>query len=178
MELSKVLSISGKPGLHKLLAQTKNGFVVESLTDGKRFTAFSHERVSTLEEISIFTTGEDMPLKDVMKAIFDKLNGGPALSHKANEPEIIAFFGEVIPTYDKEKVYISDIRKVINWYNILHEHKMLEFDEKADEEKPVEEKPLIEKPEETVHKKPKIPEPKKQVRTAKIKAAPKTKKKV
>jgi len=72
MELSKILAITGRPGLYKMLAQTKNGLVVESLLDGKRLTAFSHERISSLEEISIFTTDEDLPLKDVLKKIFDK----------------------------------------------------------------------------------------------------------
>ena len=135
MDLSKILSISGKPGLFKMLAQTKNGMVVESLLDGKRFTAFSHERVSTLEEISIYTDDEDMPLKDVLKAIYEKQNGEAALSHKSEGDELKSFFEEAVPDYDKENVYVSDMKKVINWYNTLHEHKLLDFTEDEEEKK-------------------------------------------
>jgi hypothetical protein len=148
MDLSKVLSISGKPGLYKILAQTKNGAVVESIPDGKKFTAFSHQRISTLEEISIFAEGEDLPLKDVLKAIFEKLDGQPALSHKSDGAELITFFEEVVPTYDKENVYVSDIKKVIHWYNLLLEQNLLDFSEEATEESTTEEA----KPEETEEK--------------------------
>lgn len=133
MDLSKILAISGKPGLFKMLAQTNNGLVVESLLDGKKFTAFSHERISTLEEISIYTDDEDMPLKDVLKAIFDKQDGKAALSHKSGSNELKAFFEEAVPNYDKENVYVSDIKKVINWYNLLAEKEMLEFEEEKAE---------------------------------------------
>ena len=178
MDLSKILAISGKPGLYKMLAQTKNGFVVESMTDGKRFTAFAHERVSTLEEISIYTTGEDKPLKEVLKAIYDKTNGQPAISHKADEKELTAFFEEAVPDYDKEKVYISDIRKAISWFNTLHEYNLLEFKEENEEEKTAEDKPVIEKTEEPKQKMVKNPKMKQQPQTAKKQVAPKTKKKV
>ena len=134
MELSKILAITGRPGLYKMLAQTKNGLVVESLLDGKRLTAFSHERISSLEEISIFTTDEDLPLKDVLKKIFDKQNGEKAISHKSDAKELKAFFKEAVPNYDEENVYVSDIKKVIQWYNLLQEHNLLEFDEE-DEKK-------------------------------------------
>lgn len=142
MDLSKILSISGKPGLYKMLAQTKNGLVVESLMDGKRFTAFSHERVSTLEEISIYTEDEDMPLKDVLKAIYDKQEGKEAIPHKSDSQKLKSFFEEAVPTYDKENVYVSDIKKVIGWYNTLIEHKLLDFTETEEEkEEKKEEKP-------------------------------------
>jgi hypothetical protein len=132
MELSKILAITGRPGLYKMLAQTKNGLVVESLLDGKRLTAFSHERISSLEEISIFTTDEDLPLKDVLKKIFDKQNGEKAISHKSDAKELKAFFKEAVPNYDEENVYVSDIKKVIQWYNLLQEHNLLEFDEEEE----------------------------------------------
>lgn len=150
MDLSKILSISGKPGLYKMLAQTKNGLVVESLMDGKRFTAFSHERVSTLEEISIYTEDEDMPLKEVLKAIYDKQEGKAAISHKSDGTELKAFFEEAVPTYDKENVYISDIKKVIGWYNKLVEHQLLDFteeEEKKEEEVKEDKKPAADKKE-------------------------------
>jgi len=129
MDLSKILAISGKPGLYKMLTQTKNGMVVESINDGKRFTAFAHEQISTLEEISIYTDDEDMPLKDVFKAMYDKLDGKAAISHKSDPEELKGFFEEAVPSYDKENVYVSDIKKVINWYNTLIEHNMMEFKE-------------------------------------------------
>ncbi len=137
MELSKILAITGRPGLYKMLAQTKNGLVVESLLDGKRLTAFSHERISSLEEISIFTTDEDLPLKDILKKIFDKQNGEIAISHKSDGKELKAFFIEAVPNYDEENVYASDIKKVIQWYNLLQEHNLLEFEE--EEDKPADE---------------------------------------
>jgi hypothetical protein len=129
MDLSKIVAISGKPGLYKMLSQTKNGLVVEAFTDGKKFTAFSHERISTLEEISIYTDEEDKPLKDILKAIFEVQEGKEAISHKSGNDEIKSFFEKVVPDYDRDNVYVSDMKKVINWYNILHAHNMLEFDE-------------------------------------------------
>ena len=157
MDLSKILSISGKPGLYKMLAQTKNGLVVESLIDGKRFTAFSHERISTLEEISIYTEDEDKPLKDVLKAIYDKQDGKAAIPNKSDGKELKSFFEEAIPDYDKENVYVSDIKKVIGWYNTLCEHKLLDFteeeEEKKEEEPNEEKKPVADKKEESENKK-------------------------
>ena len=126
MDLSKILSISGKPGLYKMLAQTKNGLVVESMMDGKKFTAFSHERISALEEISIYAKDEDRSLKEVLKAIFDMQEGKAAIPHKSSNEELKVFFEKAIPDYDKENVYVSDIKKVIYWYNVLQEQNLLE----------------------------------------------------
>ncbi|MCD4695797.1 MAG: DUF5606 domain-containing protein [Bacteroidales bacterium] len=136
MDLSKILSISGKPGLYKNLAQTKNGIVVESIPEGKKFTVFSHERVSTLEEISIYTEDEDMSLKDVLKAIFEKQEGKAAISAKSSGDELKAFFENAVPDYDKDNVYVSDIKKVILWYNTLQENNLLVFDDEEEEEQP------------------------------------------
>ncbi len=139
MDLSKILAISGKPGLYKTLSQSKNGFIVESIQDGKRFTAFAHERISTLEEISIYTETDDIPLKKVFKAIYDKQAGQPITNEQTDQKELKSFFESVVPNYDKERVYVSDIKKVVNWFNILLEHKLLDFteeevkDEKAPE---------------------------------------------
>jgi hypothetical protein len=134
MDLTKILSISGRPGLYKVISQTKQAFIVESLADHKRFPAFTHEKISSLEEISVFTTGEDRPLKDILKTLFEKLDGKPAIDPKTENKALQAFFLEIIPDYNQEKVYPSDIRKMISWYNILLEHQMLDFTE----EKPVE----------------------------------------
>jgi hypothetical protein len=130
MELSKILAISGKPGLYKMLSQTKSGFIVESLIDGKRFPVFAHERVSSLEEISIFTTGEeDLPLKEVFRKIAGKLEGKPAPEKGANNEAVKKFFLETVPEYDPDRVYVSDMKKTLAWYNILTEKGLLELGE-------------------------------------------------
>ena len=129
MELSKILSINGKPGLYKMLTTAKTGVVVESLIDGKRTTVFQQYDISSLEEISIYTDSEDVPLKDVLKNIFDYTQGKEALSKKPTNKELKAFFAEVLPTYDRENVYTSHIKKVIQWYNILLSNDLLQFDE-------------------------------------------------
>lgn len=140
MDYSKILSVSGRHGLFKVVSQLKNAVLVESLIDKKRFPAFAHEKINSLEEIAVFTTGEDKPLKDVLKAIFEKLEGKPAIDPKAADNKALKdFFIGVIPDYDEERVYISDIKKIISWYNLLLENNLLDFPEKA-EDKPEEAK--------------------------------------
>ncbi len=129
MDLSKILSISGKNGLFKVVSQGKNTVIVESLIDQKRFPAFGHEKISSLEEISVFTTGEDISLKDVFKAFFTKLEGKPAPDPKSDNLALKKFFEEMVPDYDKDRVYVSDIRKMAHWYNLLLERQMIEFKE-------------------------------------------------
>jgi len=139
MDLSKILAISGKPGLFKMLSQTKTGFIVESLTDGKRFPVFAHERVSSLEEISIFSTlDEDIPLKDIFKKLFDKTEGKAAPDAKTGPEELQAFFAAAVPDHDQERVHASDIRKVVMWFNLLMEKGLMSFEEedKKSEEVP------------------------------------------
>ncbi len=140
MDLSKILSISGKPGLYKMVGESKNGLVVESLSDGKRIPAFSHERISSLKEISIYTETEDMPLADIFKNIYEK-NEGKALASpkKLSSDELKTLFEEYVPAYDKDAVYTSDMKKVISWYNQLAEADMLDFSEEAEEEEITEE---------------------------------------
>jgi hypothetical protein len=134
MDLTKILAISGKPGLYKSLGQTKTGLIVESLIDGKRFPAFSHERMSSLAEISVFTVDEDVSLKDVLKKIHEKYEGGQAISSSASGNELKTFMEEVLPNYDPERVYTSDIKKIVNWYNLLAEKEMLDFTEDEEAE--------------------------------------------
>jgi len=136
MDLSKILAISGKPGLFQNIAQTKTGVIVESLVDGKRFPAFSHERISSLAEISVFTQSEDVPLKTVLKKIFEKYQGGKAIDHKASGAELRDFMEEVAPDYDKERVYSSDIKKLVMWYNLLVEKGLLDFSDEENEQAP------------------------------------------
>ena len=138
MDLSEILAITGKPGLFKMVAKTKSGVVVESLINEKRIPAFAHEKISSLEEISIFTEDEDLSLKEVFKLIHDKQDGEKAIDHKSDNKILKSFFEEVIPNYDKDRVYVSDIKKVINWYNLLVEKDILDFletEEKKEEEK-------------------------------------------
>lgn len=127
MSLDKILSISGKPGLYELKAQTRTGFVAESLADGKRLTVNMRNNVSVLSEIAIYTTTEEVPLKDIFKNIQEKENGGQAINHKESKAKLESYFGEVLPDYDEERVYPSDIKKVIQWYNILQNKGITDF---------------------------------------------------
>ncbi len=119
MNLTGIISISGKSGLYKVIAQAKNSVIVESLEDKKRVPAYATDRISALEDISIYTIEEDKPLKEVYRAIYDKENGGAAPSHKESEKTLRTYLEEILPDYDKERVYVSDIKKMFQWYNIL-----------------------------------------------------------
>ncbi|TPD66912.1 DUF5606 family protein [Flavobacterium microcysteis] len=119
MNLDKILAISGKPGLYALKLQTRTGFVAESLLDGKKITVGLRSNVSLLSEISIYTYDQEKPLVEVMRAIAVKEDNGPALSHKEDNAKLAAYFLEVLPDYDQDRVYPSDIKKVLNWYNML-----------------------------------------------------------
>ena len=120
-----------KRQLYKLINNTSNAIIVESLLDGKRFAAYSNSKIIALEDISIYTEDEDMPLKEVLKRIFEKENGAQALSHKADTEKMLAYFEEIVPEYDHNRVYVSDMRKIIQWYNLLADKKMLSFEEET-----------------------------------------------
>ncbi len=130
--LKGILSISGQSGLFKLVSQTKNSIIVESLVDGKRFPAYSTSRVSALEDISIYTEEGDVKLSEVFSKIFDKFNGQPVESAKASSAEVKSLFESVLADYDKDKVYVSDIKKVFNWYNLLLSKELINTDEAVD----------------------------------------------
>ncbi|MDP3680519.1 MAG: DUF5606 domain-containing protein [Flavobacterium sp.] len=119
MNLEKILAISGKPGLYVLRVQTRTGFVAESLLDGKKITVNLKSNVSLLSEISIYTYEGEKPLAEIMQKIADKENKGQAISHKEDNAILTAYFKEILPDYDEERVYPSDIKKVLNWYNML-----------------------------------------------------------
>tara|TARA_B110000046_G_scaffold95045_1_gene102778 strand:+ start:2855 stop:3394 length:540 start_codon:yes stop_codon:yes gene_type:complete len=129
MNLAGIISISGKPGLSKIVSQTRTGLIVESLIDGKRTPVHGAERVSSLEDINIYTYKEDILLKDVFQKIFDASKGKAILSHKSSEVELSAYLKEVLPNYDEERVYRSDIKKLIQWYNLLQSKDLLKQDE-------------------------------------------------
>lgn len=119
MNVEKILAISGKPGLYELKLQTRSGFVAESLLDGKKITVGMRSNVSLLSEISMYTYSEEKPLAEIMRAIAVKENEGQAISHKEDTAALVSYFATIVPDYDEDRVYPSDIKKVINWYNIL-----------------------------------------------------------
>jgi hypothetical protein len=134
MKLDKVLAISGKPGLFALVIQTRSGFVAESLLDGKRITVGLRSNVSLLSEISMYTYSDEKPLAEIMRTIAIKENEGPAISHKEDNAKLIAYFKEILPDYDEDRVYASDIKKVINWYNILQSKGLVSKEEEKIED--------------------------------------------
>ncbi|MDE6515257.1 MAG: DUF5606 domain-containing protein [Bacteroidales bacterium] len=128
MDLSLIFTIPGKPGLFKLVSQSKNSAVVEALADGKRMPMFNLNQVSSLAEIAIYTYQKEVALTEVFRAIYKKENGGQALSHKADAADLKKWFEEVLPEYDRERVYDSNIRKVAQWYNILQEKGLVDLE--------------------------------------------------
>ena len=143
MDLSKIVTISGKPGLFQIKSQAIGKIIVESLIDGKCIPAFARDRMSSLEEISIFSVDEDKPLKEVFKGIHDKMGDKVDFdAKKASNDELKAKFLEVMPDYDQEAVYPSDMKKVFLWYKMLMDKNLLDFtEETAEEAKPEEAKP-------------------------------------
>jgi hypothetical protein len=125
IDLKGILAISGYAGLFKVIAQAKSGVIVESVSDKKRMNAFAHFKMSSLEDISIFTTSDDMPLSEVFQKISDKEKGGKCIDGKASGAELTSYLNTVLPEFDKERVHNSDIKKLLNWYNILQENDLL-----------------------------------------------------
>lgn len=146
--IKRIVSIAGKPGLYRLVSQGKNMLIVESLSTGKRTPAYAHDKVISLADVAIYTNDEDIPLADVLQLIADKTGAQPVdMKQFADDMAIRAYFGEVLPEFDKERVYTTDIKKLFSWYNQLiaagvtkfkdeeiAEDKAAEAAEKADEE--------------------------------------------
>ena len=130
MNLSGIIAISGKGGLFTVAGQSKNNVIVESVIDGKKFPAFSSNRISALEDISIYTYEGDELLSDIFKLIFEQEKGGEAPSHKDNVNDLKKYLRGIIPEYDEERVFTSDIKKLFQWYNLLHSANKLELKEK------------------------------------------------
>lgn len=124
-DYKKVLAISGKSGLFKLVGQMKNGVVAESLEDGKRFPVFVSENISSLEDISIFTEDGEFPLKKVFEKIHELESGKGIKIDFNNTEDLKSYFSKILPNYDKERVYTSDIKKALKWYNTLLEKSLL-----------------------------------------------------
>lgn len=134
MNLSGIISISGKPGLYKVVAQSKNSIIVESLIDNRRVPAYATDRISALEDISIYTVESDKPLVDIFADIYAKQEGKEAPSHKEDISILREYFEEILPDYDDERVYPSDIKKLFQWYNMLLKSGNLTPEEPAKEE--------------------------------------------
>ncbi|MDX9928304.1 MAG: DUF5606 domain-containing protein [Bacteroidales bacterium] len=177
MNLKDLLAISGESGLFRFVAQGRNAIIVEHLDTGKRQTASSTARVSSLEDISIFTDSEEIKLSLVFDRIWDKERGGTAPDPKKASPDILdSYFSEVVPEYDKERVYPSDIKKVLMWYNTLHRLNLLVKEEESAEKDPEQETHRPETKAETPPepKRPvKVPEKKKTVKKATVTPAKK-----
>ena len=137
MKIEKIIAISGKPGLYEIKSQTKGGVIVESLLDKKRFPVNSMHNLSTLSDIAIYTYDEEKPLIDVFLDIYKKEEGKKAIDHKSSKQELLDYFSEVLPDYDDERVYASNIKKVIQWYNTLID---VQFDFSSLEEEDAEKK--------------------------------------
>jgi hypothetical protein len=133
--LKGIIAISGQSGLFKVLSEGKNTVIVESLLTGKRSTVYTDAKMSALEDIAVYTSKEDLPLRKVFKKIADKENGGKSIDAKNSPEELKKYFAEVLPDYDKEKVYFSDIKKVISWYNLLQDKGMLDLEDEQEEKK-------------------------------------------
>ncbi|MBQ8272037.1 MAG: DUF5606 domain-containing protein [Tidjanibacter sp.] len=140
MKLRDILAISGEPGLYNYIASSRNGVIAESLVDGKRKNfSGTHSRVSSLAEISIFTEDEDVALAEVLTSLFAHTKGEQTLSHKASEVELRSLFDEVLPTYDRERFHLSDMRKLVQWFNLLVKAGMTDFSIEEPEEPEAEE---------------------------------------
>jgi len=134
MNLKDILAISGMSGLYRFVSQGRNGVIIEGLVDKKRINASASARVSALEDIAIYTDDKELPLKEVLRRIFQKENGGVAIDPKLSDDKLKKYFEEVVPDYDREKVYTSDIKKVYTWYNILLSQNMVDLEEDPKEE--------------------------------------------
>ena len=120
MDLSKIITVAGRSGLYRILAQGRQALIVESLADGKRLPVHSSVRVSSLEEISMFTTGDDVPLTEVLGKLFEQEGGKLGFDlRKADDEALYAKLGEVLPDHDRERIYASDLRKLFGWYELL-----------------------------------------------------------
>jgi len=137
MDLGKILTISGKNGLFSVVTQSKTNIIVESLIDGKKIPVFPTDRSSTLHDIRVFTYGEDMPLKNILLKMYEKEDGKPSLDPRSEPEQLRAYFETIVPDFDKERVYNSDIKKIFSWYNLLVEKGLISKEEL--EEAPAEE---------------------------------------
>lgn len=133
MNLTGIIAISGRPGLYKIIAQGKNNIIVESLIDNKRFPAYSKDKISALDDIRIYTYDEDALLSELLLDIYKKEEGKACISHKESATILQNYLLELLPNYDQERVYPSDVKKMFQWYNLLHKSGNLKLKEEKEE---------------------------------------------
>lgn len=155
MNLESIISITGKPGLFKVISQIKNGLIVESILDGKRMPVHASDKVSALSDISIYTYDSDIPLSEIYDKIYKKTAGKAAVDHKANPEELRSYLKEVVEDFDQDRVYHSDLKKLFQWFNLLAENDLLKPDEKEDKKEGTAKKES--KPKKVTAKKPITP---------------------
>ncbi len=119
MNLTGIIAIAGKPGLYKVVSRAQNGLVVESLADGKKVPALASHKISALEDISMYTVDEDVKLSEVMDKIYAHTSGKEAIDSKSDGPALYAYFEQILPDFDKDRVYPSDLKKLFSWYSLL-----------------------------------------------------------
>jgi len=136
MEFEKILSVSGKPGLFELKTQTRGGILAQSIVDGKKIQVNLRNNISLLSEISIYTYSDETPLREIFNVLYRKNEGQKTIDHKSSKKELESHFREILPEYDEDRVYQSDIKKIIQWYNILIDQGFTDFqsEESSDEE--------------------------------------------
>ena len=128
MNLEGIINVSGKPGLFKVISRSNNNVIIESLIEKKRTAIYSHNQANLLDEIGIYTYNDTIPLSEIFTEIAKKTNCGPSINHKSSKTELTNYFRDILPEYDEERVYISDIKKVIQWYNSMQSLKMIKLE--------------------------------------------------
>lgn len=136
MDYSKIIVVSGKSGTFKIIAQSRGGIIAESLTDGKKLPIAANSKVTSIEDIVIFTETDEVKLKEVFKNMKKLADEGNTFNHKTSDNEIKASFAQILPEYDKDRVYVSDMKKIILWFNQLNENNLIVTE--TEEEKPAE----------------------------------------
>ncbi len=135
MKLEGIIHISGKPGLYKIISQASKTIIIESLIDQKRIPLYSHQQVNMLEEISIYTNDDTKPLNEIFLSISKKEKTKRSISHKSSKNELLEYFRQILPEYDEDRVYVSDIKKIIQWYNILQSKGYIKTEKKKNNKK-------------------------------------------
>ena len=135
MKLEGIINVSGKPGLFKIISRSNNTVIIESLTDQKRTAIYSHNQANLLDEIGIYTYNNTVPISDIFTEIAKKTSCGPSINHKSSKDELMNYFRDILPEYDEDRVYISDIKKVIQWYNIMQSVNLIKSSNKETKKK-------------------------------------------
>ena len=135
MDLKGIINVSGKPGLFKIISQSNNNVIIESLTDKKRSVLYSHNQATLLEEIGIYTYNDTIPISEVFIKIAKKNSCELAINHKSKNEDLINYFRDVLNEYDEDRVYVSDIKKVIQWYNIMQSLNLIKLPKNKTENK-------------------------------------------